>query len=315
MKKYNLLVAVLLMTLFVLASCAPSARVPVTRPAEINLVGIKRLAIGDIEGNSGTAISDMLSQRLFESGHYEVLDRQNINALMREHNLNLSGAVDESSAPQIGELLGASALIFGRSNAQYRVSRKTSKLYYDKNNQPYRYYSRIGEAKINTTLKVVDMTTGKIIAIKNFSEASSDRNQERNQWPPHPDRDMVVGEAMNKTVGKFMKMIAPYTEYVRVEFADSKIPEVKAGIVSAQSGQWDSAELQFKNAVDGNPSDPAAWYNLGLAYMYTHQFDKAINAFNRSNGIKPSAKCAQEIAKCRKLESDKRKLDLQTEGR
>lgn len=315
MRKFNLLIVVFMISLFLLVSCAPSARVPVTRPAEINLVGIKRLAIGDIEGNTGVVISEILAQKLFESGHYEVLDRQNINSLMREHNLNLSGAVDESSAAKIGGLLGASALVFGRSNGQYQVRSETSKTYYDKNKNPYKYYSRIGEARINTTLKVVDMTTGKIIAIKNLTQESSDTNRERNQRPANPDQDVIMGEALNKTAKRFMKMIAPYTEYVRVQFADSKVPQVKAGIVSAQSGQWESAEVQFKSAVDANPSDPDAWYNLGLAYMYTYQFDKAINAFNRSNGLKPSSNCAQQIAQCNQLAANKRKLDAQTEGR
>ena len=120
---------------------------------------------------------------------------------------------------------------------------------------------------------------------------------------------------MNHTANRFMKMIAPYIEYVRVEFEKSDTPGVEAGIVTAQSGQWDSASEQFKGAVKANPNDPAAWYNLGLAYTYTYRYDEAIDAFNRSNSLKPNSKYANQIANCNRLREEKRKLDAQMEGR
>jgi hypothetical protein len=316
MKEVKVLISVAIVSLLFLVSCAPKVMVPVTRPAEINLIGIKRVAIGDINGNAGSALSDLLAQKLFESGHYEVLDRQNINTLMREHNLNLSGAVDEQTSVKIGGLLGASALIMGNSNGQYNQRTQIGDRY--KCSKPggvCKDYKKIGEGKINTMLKVVDLKTGKIIAVKNFTDAKSDSAWEANEWPPDIDRDAIMGGILNMTANRFMKMIAPYTDHVRVEFEDSKIPEVKAGIVTAQSGQWDNASIQFKNATDSNPNDAAAWYNSGLAYMYTYRFDEAIQAFNRSNALKPSSKCAQEIANCNQLRADKKRLDAQVEGR
>jgi tetratricopeptide (TPR) repeat protein len=309
-----LLIIVIIFSLF-LVSCAKKAIVPITRPAEINLVGIKRIAMGDITGNAGTALSDILTQKLFESGRYEVLDRQNINALMREHNLNLSGAVDEATAVKIGGLLGTSAMIFGSSNGQYSQKTEIGQRYScGSKREPSvcQEYKKIGQGRISTTLKVVDLKTGKIVAIKNFSEQGSDSASENNEWPPDLDQDVIMGKILNTTAAQFMKMIAPYTDFVSVEFDDdSKMPEVNAGIESAQKGLWDSASIQFKNAVDRNPSDAAAWYNLGLAYMYTYRFDDAIQAFNRSNSIKPSSKCSQEIANCNSLRAEKKKLDAQ----
>lgn len=309
-----LLIVFIIFSLF-LIGCAKKAVVPITRPADINLVGIKRIAIGDITGNAGTALSDILTQKLFESGRYEVLDRQNINTVMREHNLNMSGAVDEATAVQIGGLLGTSAMIFGSSNGQYSQNTEIGQPYScgsKRESKVCRDYKKNAQGRITTTLKVVDLKTGKIIAIKNFSEEGSDSAWEANEWPPDIDRDVLMGKILNATASKFMKMIAPYTDFVSVEFDDdSNMPEVNAGIESAQKGLWDSASIQFKNAVDRNPNDAAAWYNLGLAYMYTYRFDDAIQAFNRSNSIKPSSKCSQEIANCNSLRAEKKKLDAQ----
>lgn len=312
MRKSKVLISVAVLSLLILTSCAPSVKVAVTRPAEINLIGIKRVAMGDIEGNTGVPLSDILTQKLFESGRYEVMDRQHMNVLMREHNLKLSGVVDEQTSVKIGGLLGIQALILGSSNGQYNQRTEIGNAY--KCSKPggvCRDYKKIAQGRINTTVKVVDLKTGKIIAIRNFADEDSDSKWEANEWPPDLDRGIIMGNILNMTANKFMRMIAPYTDYVNVEFEDSKIPEVKAGIVTAQSGQWDSACVQFKNAVSSNPTDAAAWYNLGLAYMYSYQFDDAIQAFNKANVLKPSSKYAQEIANCNRLRGEKKKLDTQ----
>ncbi len=302
--------------LLFLTGCAPSVRIAVTRPAEINLIGIKRLTIGNISGNTGFALYNLLTQKIFESGRYELLDRQNINALLREHNLTLSGLVDESTSVKIGGFLGASALIVGSSHGQYQQRTEIGKRYEcSKKDGVCRDYRKIGEGRINTVLKVIDLKTGKIIAVKNFTDGHSDMIWEANAWPPDPDRDVIMGTILSKTVDSFMKMIAPYTDYVSVAFEDSKMPEVKAGIASAQSGQWESASIQFKNATDINPYETAAWYNSGLACMYTYQFDHAIQAFNRANALNPSSKYAQAIANCYQAKYEKDRLDEQVGGR
>ncbi len=63
---------------YVLISCAPSAKVPINRPAEINLMGIKQIAIGDIQGNAGRALSESISEKLFQSDHFKIVDRANL---------------------------------------------------------------------------------------------------------------------------------------------------------------------------------------------------------------------------------------------
>ena len=312
MKNIKVLTVLSILSLLLIESCSSVAKIPVTRPAEINLTGIKRVAIGNIEGDTGLVLSDLLSQKLFESGHYEVLDRQNINALLREHNLNLKGAINKQTSIKLGGLLGASALIFGKSNGQYRQINKVGDPYNcSKNGRVCRTYTKTGEGRVNATLRVVDLQTGKIIAIKSYAGEDSDSVLVVNGWPSNPDETGIIYKILNTIANKFMKMVAPYTEYVSVKFENSNTPGVEAGIIAAQAGQWDSASVQFKNAVNTNPNDAAAWFNLGLAYMYTNQFDDSIQALNKSNGLNPSSKSVQEISNCKRLKADRKKLSGQ----
>jgi len=305
------LVVISIMILYVATSCAPSARVPVMRPAEIYLQGINRIAVGNIEGNIGREVADSLTTKLFEANYFEVVDRENITRIMREHNLNLSGAVDERTAAEIGRLIGASALIFGNAVAQYKQTTSVSKTYKKKDGSPYRFYHKDGIAKVKINFRVVDLRTGKIVAAKSILKEATDRNWERNRWPPDLDREMIVGKAANKCVDAFMRIIAPHTEYVNVSFADSEVPESKAGVGFAQKGLWSDALKQFLLAVQKGPNDADAWYNLGIGYEYNHMYPEAMEALKKSYSIKGEYRCLKEINNCYALQAERRRLEQQ----
>jgi len=61
----------------------------------------------------GKYISEELITRLYRTGKFEVVERQMLNKIMSEHELSLSGFVDESSAKEIGMLLGVDAIASG----------------------------------------------------------------------------------------------------------------------------------------------------------------------------------------------------------
>ncbi len=61
----------------------------------------------------GRYISEELITRLYRTGEFEVVERQMLNKIMREHELSLSGFIDESSAREIGMLLGVDAIASG----------------------------------------------------------------------------------------------------------------------------------------------------------------------------------------------------------
>ncbi len=303
-----------IITVYVLISCAPSARIPVTRPAEINLKGIKQIWIGEIRGNAGEALSERLTGLLFESNHFKLVDRANIEKILKEQNLGLSGVVDEETAVEMGKILGASAFITGRSGIQFNHSHSVSEIYLDSDNQPYQYYYSKTEAHQDTILKVIDMTTGQVIAAKNISYSDKDDDYQKGSYPPYPDRSKLFGRINHATALTFTRMIAPYTVYVKVRFKEAKTPEGEAGIALAQSGEWLDALEQFKLAVDKDPASFSAWFNLGLAYEYNYMYDRAISALKESCKLKASSRCINEIKNVKKLRADQEKLKLQKSG-
>jgi curli biogenesis system outer membrane secretion channel CsgG len=64
-------------------------------------------------GRVGEAAQDMFITELVKSGKYSVIDRERLDAIMREKNLSLSGDIDPRTAIQAGKLLGVEYMLFG----------------------------------------------------------------------------------------------------------------------------------------------------------------------------------------------------------
>lgn len=61
----------------------------------------------------GQKVSDILFAQLAANPDLMMVDRQEMDKIMKEHELNVSGAVNQSQAVQIGKLIGAKLLITG----------------------------------------------------------------------------------------------------------------------------------------------------------------------------------------------------------
>jgi len=62
---------------------------------------------------AGEAAQDMFITELVKSGKFTVIERERLDAILREKNLSLSGDIDQRTAIQAGKLLGVEYLLFG----------------------------------------------------------------------------------------------------------------------------------------------------------------------------------------------------------
>jgi curli biogenesis system outer membrane secretion channel CsgG len=80
----------------------------------------KRVAVAEFENRTpygqrrlGAGISDILATELSQTGAFILVEREQLDAIMKEQALGLSGMISEKSAPQVGQLVGANAIITG----------------------------------------------------------------------------------------------------------------------------------------------------------------------------------------------------------
>ena len=74
------------------------------------------IEFSDIQGkvtNLGRYFAEELTTRLYLTGKFEVIERQLLNKILREHQFSLSGIIDENSAVELGKILGVDAIATG----------------------------------------------------------------------------------------------------------------------------------------------------------------------------------------------------------
>ena len=145
--------------LFVLL--ASSAFLPEVHAQEVK----PRIAVMSFENNStfsywgdnlGSAAADELITQLVRAGTFTVVERAQVNAILEEQHFGLSGAVDASTAAEIGKILGVQAVLMG-SITQFSVDRRSAGV----------GALRVSytEAESRMDVRLVSTTTAEILAI------------------------------------------------------------------------------------------------------------------------------------------------------
>lgn len=107
MKKYLFLVLVLIVTIAIQSNAQDLSSLK------------KRIAVVSFQDRSGyghnigKGISDMLITSLVESDKFLVIERSELDELLKEQGLGMSGAVTQQSAAKVGQLLGVEMIITG----------------------------------------------------------------------------------------------------------------------------------------------------------------------------------------------------------
>lgn len=114
--------------------------------------------------NAAKGISDLLTNRLVQSGRYTVIERSRIDAILQEQNLATAGRIDASTAAEVGRVLGADAVIIG-SVTRFNLDEEgnsVSILGIGSNN-------RTQKAEVELTARVVNTTTSEIMSVAESS--------------------------------------------------------------------------------------------------------------------------------------------------
>ena len=327
MKKIRLFNLTLLLISGLFTGCGSTGLyVTVTQPAEINLKDFDKISVGEIKGSGSgvlSALSDLvrvvgggetkdsgshkfsaeLTQVLFESKRFEVLDHESLKTGFGQNNRTgnialISGTISEYNY---------------REDLTHKDVEKKDKKTGEVDTT--RTYYREGIAKVSVSLRIVDLRTSKILATRKFDKSESAKESRKNLKPPRIDRSRLFEACRTQIIRSFMRMIVPYTERVYISFeTDKKIPELERGFRMVKLGNWDTALDIFQRVTETYPNSPLvhkAYYNLGLSYMYTDQFDQARTALEEAYARKSETKYLNAIKKLNARIKDTRRLEEQ----
>ena len=216
----------------------------VTRPAEINLSEYNKITIGDIKGSGSGFVSKLsdlgkllhgvesrdtwvrkfsaeVAQALTRTGRFELLDYES---------LKIGRAREDGIGSVVLISGGILAYDYDEEETGDDVEKKGKKT---NKKTGSRQYSRKGTARVEVQLRIVDVSTSRILATRNFAEReiirksgkSSDKARIENA-----DRRRLFAACRAGIVRSLERMIVPYTERVYVSFeTDKEMPELEHG--------------------------------------------------------------------------------------
>jgi tetratricopeptide (TPR) repeat protein len=304
-----------------LCACGTVAvRVPVMRPAEVNMAPYQTVAVGEMNGFGSRPMTDTLEEALVSSNRFTVVDREHIASVMRELRLSSTDLADPSSAAKLGKVVTAGALIFGDVQANYREEPDENR-YKDDKGVPHTMYLIKGEAYVRATFKIVDVSTGRLIVARTYEEKRDDLNRALDKRPQAIDRLGLETAARRAVVDRFMKSIVPHPEFMYANFQkDSDIPQLEGGIGWAERGDWKKAQDTFNSAAQDAEKNlklksgqiAKCYWNLGLSYEYAGDYDKAETMVNKAYALSNQKDMLAEIDSIHRLQADAKRLAEQT---
>lgn len=297
-----------------------SVRVPVMKPAEINMAPYSSVAVGGMTGNADRPMTDALEEALLNSQRFTVVDRSHMDKVLRELQLSSTDLADPNAAAKLGKVVTAGAMIFGDVNSMYREQPSESH-YTDDKKVRHTWYQIKGEVGVRATFKIVDVATGRLIVAKTYEERRDDTNRGLDKRPDPIDRAPLERAARAAVVDRFMKAIVPHQEFMQANFQkDGDIPQLEGGIGWAERGDWKKAQDTFNSAAQDAEKNlklksaqiAKCYWNLGLAYEYAGDYDKANAMINIAYQKSNDKEMLGELDNIKRLQADAARLAEQT---
>jgi hypothetical protein len=305
-------------TSLVLASaCGTVAvRVPVMRPAEINMGHYTSLAVGEMRGRGDRAMSDALGEALVSTQRFQVVDRAHLGTAMRELQLSASDLADPRMAAKLGRVVAAGAVISGDVDEKYSEFPGEDR-FKEKDGTDHISYRLRGETVVRATFKVVDVSTARLLIAKTYEERRDETIRATDARPPPIDRDTLVTNARRAVLERFVRAIVPHQEYINARFVkDSDIPQLEGGIGYAEHGNWAKAEDTFSAAISAAEHNPKigakqvarGYWDLGLSYEYAGDYEKAARMVQKAYDLGQEKEYLGELDNIRSLQTDAKRL-------
>lgn len=154
-------------------------------------------------GDDGIILSDRIAQRLLKTFRFKIIDRNNIDKILNEHSLSLSGTVDDKHVIKLGKMIGADAVLVGKVNNCLNIKQWIA--------EDGRYMTW-DVAQVDVSFQIIHVETGEIAVISNHNLNSLKLMKE----PVEFDFDRVADDPL-----KYLSLIPDAETVINVNVDDS----------------------------------------------------------------------------------------------
>ncbi len=189
--------------------------------ADAQLKMKKRVAVFDFEdkteagitwwfgGGTGRGMADMLITELVKSGKFTVIERTQLEKILSEQKLGMSGAVTPQTAAKAGKLLGVDIAIIGAvtefGHSQGGLGGRLGGIGVGMKTQ---------KATVAVDVRLVNTTTGEILVAENVRKQKSKRGVAISDWSRGVSFDnrnqfdqSLIGKTTREAIAEIVKLI------------------------------------------------------------------------------------------------------------
>lgn len=296
---------------------------PPTLGLKLQRIGFMPAADGQTQDLIAACTMDLTAK-----GELEVVDRANLEAILKEQKLGMTGYFDPETITRMGKLLGAQALLtvkVGHYKSE-NVHLKEDRSYTDKEGRYHTLVTYISRAKVDmvATVGVTDLVTGKVFMTQRVVASPHLDNTSDRGYPDFPSELQVRELAMTRARTEVRRMLLPWTEPRRLVFFDDKDYGMKEAYQALKLNDPDRALARSKDAIEKAKADPKAKpkylgrvnYNQGICLFILGFVDEAVPYLQAAREVDPNSNVyKQSLDDCQlaiKLREDNQKVDQRT---
>jgi hypothetical protein len=299
------LVLFLLPTLAVfMGACAQKVTIKALEPAEVDRASqTKKITVTDFEhdrvGLSNKIEANLARHRINSQNYFTMVSRGDFDKIIREQKIQNSGLVETSTVVEVGNLIGAQAIISGNvgrlnsSDTHYYEERV--KCADSKCKEMYRY--KVGCTKrvvgLSAELKMVDVAAGDIIYADTMSKSVSYYHcSDDSRTIPSAES---AGQSLATAIANdFTYKLTPHYRYFDVELLEDpdldytkeqeKLLDVSLEYI--KQNRYDKAEKYLFELIDSTSAQSyVAFYNLGVVKEAEGKYIEAKEYYEKADSL------------------------------
>lgn len=271
------------LSIIFMSGCSQKVLIKALEPAEIDRATLtKKISVtnfqNDTIGLSNKIESKIMSKRINDKSYFTLISRKDFDKIISEQKIQNSGLVDVSTAVQIGNLIGAEAIISGNVG---RVAYSDTDYYERRTRCLDKKCKSVSEYNVRCTkrtiglsadLRMIDIAKGDVIYANTFSK-SGEWSHCSDDSSALPSVEIVAQNMANIIAEEFTSKLAPRYRYFEVDLLDR--PDTKytskdkqlleVSLEYIKQNRYDKAQKFLIDLIDSTDKKSyVAFYNLGV---------------------------------------------------
>lgn len=312
----------LLIFMIIMSGCSQKVLIKVLEPAEIDRASAtKKISVvsfkNDKVGLSNKIETILVNKKIDNEKYFTVVSRKDLNKIINEQKLQNSGLIDLSTAVEVGNLIGAQAIISGSVG---RATLKDTRYYADrircqdlkcKKFTIYKVRCTKRLVGLSAEIRMVDVTKGDVIYANKMNQTSTWKHCIDNSRLL-PSREIAAQLLADKMAEDFTHKLTPGYRYFKVDLLDDadidyndkseKLLEVSIEYI--KQNRYDKAENFLIDLIDETKQKSyVPFYNLGVIKEAQGEYVEAQKYYEYADNlvIEPVKEISEAYIRIQKL--------------